>query len=469
MTFTDRLAMIQAHLEALWPPAWRAAFTTRVTQPFFVTSHPDPTRAKPNEKPPWVSSWYRVPSQLDTALQRTLERSATFDEYYSVNLGRPDCTGSQRTRLKKQDILMVPGLLGDFDGAWGAHKGDGHRLPESLQTLVTFLQTLPTPPTLMVDTGGGVHTYHLFPEPWLLETPEDRAAFEILATRFQHTVERLAQERHQWTSNGIFTTDLVRVLRLPGTINHKYGTVVTTLENTGTRYSAEAISAWLDTTPSRPQRTTTTRALSAETGRLDIVTLATHYGMALARKADEELCGAHPVHGSDTGTNVAINPEKQAWCCFRHGSGGSVLEFLAVCAGLLPCEHAKPGGLRGMAYVQAVTLANEQWHANIILDERQARLEAQETADNALADALASPEPTTPPSAPPALDPDDPEQHRGIRAHQLPAHLRDNPDPRVRRHWRQVYRNINELKQRYSRDPYALVVPSHPEGVSHAH
>jgi hypothetical protein len=237
----------------------------------------------------------------------------------------------------------------------------------------------------MVDTGGGVHTYHLFPEPWLLETLEDCAAFALLATRFQHTVERLAQERQQWTSNGIFTTDLVRVLRLPGTINHKYGTVVTTLENTRIRYSAEAISAWLDMTPSRPQRPATTRARSAETGRLDITALATHYGMALTDKPPDQLCGAHPVHGSDTGTNVAIHPDTHVWHCFRHGSGGGVLAFLAVCEGLLACADAKPGGLRGMAYVNAVTLANAQWHAGIVLDERQARLGAQEAADDALA------------------------------------------------------------------------------------
>jgi hypothetical protein len=120
--------------------------------------------------------------------------------------------------------------------------------------------------------------------------------------------------------------------------------------------------------------------------------------MALARKADEELCGAHPVHGSDTGTNVAINPEKQVWTCFRHGTGGSVLEFLAVCEGILPCEQAKPGGLRGMAYVQAVTIANAQWQAGIVLDERQARLGAQEAAD----DALAAAEVVSPTAAPAA-------------------------------------------------------------------
>jgi hypothetical protein len=124
--------------------------------------------------------------------------------------------------------------------------------------------------------------------------------------------------------------------------------------------------------------------------------------MSLADKSATEVHGSHPVHGSDTGTNVSINAGEQVWHCFRHQSGGGPLDFLAVCEGLLPCEHAKPGGLRGMAYVQAVALANDQWQAGIVLDERQARLDAQEAAD----DALARREPPPPP--PPPSTPEDP-------------------------------------------------------------
>jgi hypothetical protein len=183
-TTEDRLAMIHAHLAALWPPDWRATFTTRSTQPFLVTSHPDPAQAKPHGKPPWLSSWSRVPSDLDTAARRTLDLSATHDLYYSVNLGAPACRASQRTRLKQCDIYVVPGLLGDFDGAWGNHKGEGHRLPETREALLAFLHRLPSPPTLIIDSGGGFHSYHLFAQLWTLATPEDRSAFVELATRF---------------------------------------------------------------------------------------------------------------------------------------------------------------------------------------------------------------------------------------------------------------------------------------------
>ena len=68
---------------------------------------------------------------------------------------------------------------------------------------------------------------------------------------------------------------------------------------------------------SSAQSTTTHSA-----GTLDLWTLAEHYGMTLSQKTDTEWCGSHPVHGSDTGTNVNINPTEQVWTCFRHTSGG---------------------------------------------------------------------------------------------------------------------------------------------------
>src|SRR5262249_12729044 len=142
-----------------------------------------------------------------------------------------------------------------------------------------------------------------------------------------------------------------------------------------------------------------------------------------------ELAGAHPQHGSSTGTNFNINPEKQLWHCWRHGSGGDALTLLAVCEGILACEQANPGGLRGMDYVQAVTIANDQWQAGIVLDERQARLDAQTAADDALTQrAGMAPPPQrddgtriVSPAARPGSRP-------GPVHHILPDHLKHHPD-----------------------------------------
>lgn len=57
-------------------------------------------------------------------------------------------------------------------------------------------------------------------------------------------------------------------------------------------------------------------------------------------KRGDEYQGSHPVHGSTTGQNFAINVKKNLWYCFRDNSGGDPLTFLAVKHGLIRCDDA---------------------------------------------------------------------------------------------------------------------------------
>jgi len=62
-------------------------------------------------------------------------------------------------------------------------------------------------------------------------------------------------------------------------------------------------------------------------------------------QAGAEIRGSHPLHGSTSGKNFAINTSKNCWHCFRHRSGGGPLEWIAVMKGIIRCEDAKPGCL----------------------------------------------------------------------------------------------------------------------------
>jgi hypothetical protein len=137
-----------------------------------------------------------------------------------------------------------------------------------------------------------------------------------------------------------------------------------------------------------------------------------------------------------------------------------------MCEGLLDCADAKPDGFRGAPYVQAVELANAQWQVGIVLDQRQARLDAQTAADDALAADMA---PLAPDRAPSPPDAPDSEAHTGIVAHRIPDYLRDHPDPAARRYWRRAYRTANAFKQRHLHDPYVHPFPSLTEGAAHDH
>jgi len=73
-----------------------------------------------------------------------------------------------------------------------------------------------------------------------------------------------------------------------------------------------------------------------------------------------EIQGAHPVHGSETGRNFSINLTKNCWHCFRHNTGGGPLEWLAVEAGLIRCQDAKPGCLSNGLFKKALGIARDR-------------------------------------------------------------------------------------------------------------
>lgn len=60
----------------------------------------------------------------------------------------------------------------------------------------------------------------------------------------------------------------------------------------------------------------------------------------------DEIEGAHPIHGSETGTNLTLSPDN-TWYCRRCGSGGGPLEAYAVAEGHILCHEAHPGCLDG--------------------------------------------------------------------------------------------------------------------------
>lgn len=65
----------------------------------------------------------------------------------------------------------------------------------------------------------------------------------------------------------------------------------------------------------------------------------------------DQIQGTHPIHGSTTGSNFAINPSKNVWYCFRCGVGGNPIQWLAVRLGLVSCSDAPTVDLKGNAFL----------------------------------------------------------------------------------------------------------------------
>ncbi|MDI6615276.1 MAG: hypothetical protein QME27_01070 [Syntrophaceae bacterium] len=68
----------------------------------------------------------------------------------------------------------------------------------------------------------------------------------------------------------------------------------------------------------------------------------------------DEIQGAHPVHGSETGMNLTVNLRENVWYCFRCGSGGGPLEAYAVSRGIISCSEAGGGCLQGQKFKEVL-------------------------------------------------------------------------------------------------------------------
>jgi hypothetical protein len=77
----------------------------------------------------------------------------------------------------------------------------------------------------------------------------------------------------------------------------------------------------------------------------------------LTKTGPDEYQGSHPIHDSTTEKNFTLNTRTNSWHCFRHNSGGGALQYLAMKEGIIKCEQAKKGALRGKKFKQVLQVA----------------------------------------------------------------------------------------------------------------
>ena len=120
------------------------------------------------------------------------------------------------TRGLETTVTAIPGLWMDIDVAGPNHAQSD--LPGSVEEALELVNSFPLPPTVVVFTGGGIHAHWLFRELFVFEEPDERDAAKQILTRLQYTLQDRAKSRG-WKLDS--TYDLSRVLRPPGTFNHK--------------------------------------------------------------------------------------------------------------------------------------------------------------------------------------------------------------------------------------------------------
>ena len=179
------------------------------------------TRSKRGEN---TSSWCGTPAEaVEVAARSRHDR----DVYFGLALQDRD-TALATARREKPSVHLghvrgfsssataIPGLWMDVDIKAPVHREQN--LPPDLPAALSLLEVVPYEPTLIVDSGFGIHAYWLFRGSWVFESAEDRGEAHQLVSRLQGAV-RSEAARRGWALDG--TADLARVLRLPGTLNHK--------------------------------------------------------------------------------------------------------------------------------------------------------------------------------------------------------------------------------------------------------
>jgi hypothetical protein len=149
------------------------------------------------------------------------DRTSTYlqDPAAAVNFeGRPDvfcAVGMTRERLgarqraKADQVAAVAGFWLDLDVEPG-------KIPTREDAFTLAWAHLE--PTIVVDSGSGLHVWFLLPEPWLFTTREQQLEAASLARRFVALHQQTAA-KNGWRIDSV--GDLARLLRLPGSLNAK--------------------------------------------------------------------------------------------------------------------------------------------------------------------------------------------------------------------------------------------------------
>jgi hypothetical protein len=143
------------------------------------------------------SLWW-PPLEFDAAAAELTRRGAEHDVY--VGCGMRAAPSSNGHRGGDRDVIGIPGLWADID--------------ERPADVRRGLHELERPPSVCVSSGNHIHAWWLFDEFWTFGSDDDRVEARTMLRRL-HTLLR----EKGWKVDAVH--DLARVLRVPGTLNHK--------------------------------------------------------------------------------------------------------------------------------------------------------------------------------------------------------------------------------------------------------
>lgn len=117
---------------------------------------------------------------------------------------------------KARQLVALPAMFVDVDYGDLGHKSK--KLPPDEKTALELLDLFPLKPSVIVNSGFGLHAYYVLEEPLKIVKPEECKRAESTIKDFQHKmIETFSQKGFHLDD----VATLPRVLRVPGTHNKK--------------------------------------------------------------------------------------------------------------------------------------------------------------------------------------------------------------------------------------------------------
>jgi hypothetical protein len=152
--------------------------------------------------------------QMNNVAERGCSLATRHDVYFGVGLQeRPLQDGK---RGDAESVIAMPGFVADID-IQDAHTHAQGNLPPNSEAAMVVLRASGLEPSIIVQSGHGLHGYWLFSQPLLID-PENRERVKRAAANL-HAVNAAAAHERGWKIDNV--SDLARILRLAGTVNWK--------------------------------------------------------------------------------------------------------------------------------------------------------------------------------------------------------------------------------------------------------
>ncbi|MBF0497457.1 MAG: DUF927 domain-containing protein [Deltaproteobacteria bacterium] len=156
-------------------------------------------------------------SESDEAYIQQLPDFLRRDSNLYLALGLQKEFPGHGKRGSSNGVGAIPGFFFDLDIADPGHAKA--ELPKDEAEALSFINEFPLKPTIIIGSGGGFHLLWLFKKPWILPTAANvHMATQLSRQQHAHLVE--LGRPHGWNLDS--TPDLVRMIRLPGSMNYKY-------------------------------------------------------------------------------------------------------------------------------------------------------------------------------------------------------------------------------------------------------